>query len=46
MFAREGAGGGGGGGGGGRGGGGGGYLSFECGLLNRRPNHMSAFVLF
>ena len=30
------------------GGGGGGlpYLSFECGLFNRRPNHMSAFVLF
>ena len=36
-------------GGGGGGGGGGGevpFLSFECGLFNRRPNHMIAFVLF
>ena len=32
------------GGGGGGGGGGGCYLSFECGLFNRRANHMSAFV--
>ena len=34
------------GGGGGGGGGGGVTLSSECGLFNRRLNHMSAFDLF